>query len=116
MFRGEPNLTTPSDNYHTLNSYTHLSHPLKSEYEMISSSPDPSYRNKSKHTNTKFCDYKDACLLVNDPCFNSIDEMGDVFEVDMRKRTLQHDIPVSIGFSIYQVSNLSYKRLVITAF
>ena len=44
------------------------------------------FRNKEKHTDTKFCNFDDAKKLVNDPRFNSIDELGDVFEVNFKSR------------------------------
>ena len=66
------------------------------------------FRNKEKHTDTKFCNFDDAKKLVNDPRFNSIDELGDVFEVNFKNsRTLSSYVKVFLSWYMVSVKNLN---------
>ena len=61
---------------------------------------------RGKHRDVTFCVEDDAIDLVNNPRFESLQEYGDVFEVSSKRRSVKMDLPIQIGFWVYQLAKL----------
>ena len=63
--------------------------------------------NKDMHTNVKVCNDEEASKYVNEPLFRDMDEIGqNLYEVSMAKKTIKQDLPLQIGFFVYQYAKL----------
>ncbi len=63
--------------------------------------------NKSKHRNIKFCLDEQASMLVNEPWFRQLNVLQEnLYEVEMAKKVIQYDLPLHIGFFVYQYAKL----------
>ena len=63
--------------------------------------------NKALHTNIKSCNNTEASNYINEPLFRDLDEIGDdLYEVTMAKKTIKEDLPIQIGFFVYQYAKL----------
>ncbi|GFR89461.1 hypothetical protein ElyMa_000794400, partial [Elysia marginata] len=63
--------------------------------------------NIMKHRNIKYVRAEDVSKLVNDPRFNSMVELEDgMVEVNMNKQVAFWDLPLQIGFLVYQYTKL----------
>ena len=63
--------------------------------------------NKDRHRNIYFCTDDEAPKKVNEPTFrqlNILDE--DLYEVEMRKKKITYNLPLHIGFFVYQYAKL----------
>ncbi|XP_063692200.1 uncharacterized protein LOC134824307 isoform X1 [Bolinopsis microptera] len=66
-----------------------------------------SIMDKARFTNVTFCDQEKASKMVNDPFFHSLDEFSDeTFEVTRLKKSVKHDLPLQLGFFVYQQAKL----------
>ncbi|XP_070178816.1 uncharacterized protein, partial [Littorina saxatilis] len=63
--------------------------------------------NIAKHTDVSFTDKKRAQKLINDSLFRKLTPLTEkVFEVEMTKSTLNWNLPLQIGFFVYQYAKL----------
>ncbi|KAL5262388.1 hypothetical protein ACHWQZ_G007942 [Mnemiopsis leidyi] len=62
--------------------------------------------NKGKHQNVQFLNETDAIRVINNPRFVSLEEFEDSYEVTSKKRVIKYDLPVQIGFFVYQYAKL----------
>ena len=63
--------------------------------------------NQLKHLNVKICGGRDAPSLVNDKYFRVLHDIGDgVYEADMMKKSTSLNLPLQIGFFVYQYAKL----------
>ena len=63
--------------------------------------------NKERHRQVKFCDDDEVPSLINSPFFrelNAIDD--DTYEVESSKKKIKLDLPLQVGFFIYQYAKL----------
>ena len=63
--------------------------------------------NKERHRQVKFCDDDEVPELVNSPFFrqlNTLDE--DTYEVESSKKKIKIDLPLQVGFFVYQYAKL----------
>ena len=74
---------------------------------MGNSSYGKTITNKYRHTNCKITDFSKANKLVNDLLFRDLNPItDDCYEVEMAKSKIKHDLPVQIGFFVYQYAKL----------
>lgn len=63
--------------------------------------------NKDKHINLKVSNYEEASKYINDPLFRDLDEISEnLCEVELAKKTIREDLPIQIGFFVYQYAKL----------
>jgi hypothetical protein len=63
--------------------------------------------NKEKHKNTKFCNEAMASKFINNPFFRQLNPLGEgVYEVELSKKVIKLDLPLHIGFFVYQYAKL----------
>ena len=63
--------------------------------------------NIAKHTDVKYTDQEKAQKHVNDPLFRKLTPLTEsVFEVEMAKSKLNWNLPLQIGFFVYQYAKL----------
>ena len=63
--------------------------------------------NKSRHRDIKYCTDDDASDCVNDPHFRSLHQLDDnLYEVELSKKTIRLDLPLHIGYFVYQYAKL----------
>ena len=63
--------------------------------------------NKSTHRDIKYCDDDDAPRMVNDSHFRTLTPLGnDTYEVEPSKKTIKLDLPLHIGFFVYQYAKM----------
>ena len=63
--------------------------------------------NKDNHRNIYFCDDREAPKKVNEPQFRQLNPLQeDFYEVEMAKKVIKYDLPVQIGFFVYQYAKL----------
>ena len=59
--------------------------------------------NKERHRDVKYCDDKEASKLVNDSHFRVLTPLDEnTNEVEMSKKKIKLDLPLHIGFFVYQ--------------
>ncbi|XP_072048373.1 uncharacterized protein [Amphiura filiformis] len=74
---------------------------------MGNSSYGKTITNKSKHKNVKIANTPKANQLVNEILFRDLNPITDeCYEVEMAKAKIKHDLPVQIGFFVYQYAKL----------
>ena len=62
---------------------------------------------QEKHRQVKFCDDTKASQLINTPFFRKIDEIDkDTFEVQSCNKAIKLNLPLQIGFFVYQNAKL----------
>ena len=62
---------------------------------------------QEKHRQVKFCDDTKASQLINTPFFRKIDEIDkETFEVQSCKKAFKLNLPLQIGFFVYQNAKL----------
>ena len=63
--------------------------------------------NQERHRNVKICTDTDASRYVNDKHFRALHYIGDgTYEVDMTKKSIWMNLPIQIGFFVYQYAKL----------
>ena len=63
--------------------------------------------NKEKHLCVKYVDSEQAQELINDKRFKAVNEINEnLYEVEMMKQLIRMDLPLQIGFFVYQYAKL----------
>ena len=63
--------------------------------------------NKDTHRDLVFCDDDEAPKKVNEPQFRQLNILGDdLYELEMAKKKIKYDLPLHIGFFVYQYAKL----------
>ena len=63
--------------------------------------------NQERHINVTLCTDTDASRYVNDKHFRALHSIGDgTYEVDMTKKSISMNLPIQIGFFVYQYAKL----------
>ena len=63
--------------------------------------------NKDRHRDVQFCDDDEAPKKVNEPQFRQLNVLSeDLYEVEMAKKKITYDLPLHIGFFVYQYAKL----------
>lgn len=62
--------------------------------------------NRSKHREVEFLKESETKKAINNPRFIGLEEFEEFYEVTSKKKTLKHDLPVQIGFFVYQYAKL----------
>ena len=63
--------------------------------------------NKDTHRDLVFCNDDEAPKKVNEPQFCQLNILGnDLYEVEMAKKKIKYDLPLHIGFFVYQYAKL----------
>ena len=66
-----------------------------------------SLMDKEKHSHVIFTDLEGANKHVNSPFFNDLEEMDEeTFEVKMQKKKVKYDLPIQLGFFVYNYAKL----------
>ena len=79
---------------------------------MGNSSYGKTITNKYKHRNIKITDTAKASRLVNEPLFRDLNAITeDCYEIELAKSKIKHDLPVQIGFFVYQYAKLRMLQL-----
>ena len=69
--------------------------------------------NIEKHRDIKYVQKRKAAKLVNKPLFRSLNEITeDVYEVTLAKSKLNYNLPIHIGFFVYQYAKLRMLQFV----
>ncbi|KAL9973270.1 hypothetical protein ACROYT_G019700 [Oculina patagonica] len=62
---------------------------------------------QERHREVKFCEETKASRLINTPFFRGIDQIeGNTYEVQSCKKTIKLNLPMQIGFFVYQYAKL----------
>ena len=62
--------------------------------------------NKERHREVKYCD-DEVCELVNPPFFRELNPIEvDTYEVQSSKKMIKLDLPLQVGFFVYQYGKL----------
>ncbi|XP_072043754.1 uncharacterized protein [Amphiura filiformis] len=63
--------------------------------------------NKECHMNVKVCTDTEAAKYINEPLFRDLDDVNEnVYEVALAKKVIREDLPIQIGFFVYQYAKL----------
>lgn len=64
--------------------------------------------NKDKHRNVQYTNNdKTASDMVNNHLFRSLNQLSEnLYEIDMNKKTIKYDLPLHIGFFVYNYAKL----------
>ncbi len=63
--------------------------------------------NKDRHRQIYYCDDKDAPDKINELQFRQLNALDDdLYEIDMAKKKIKYDLPIHIGFFVYQYAKL----------
>ena len=63
--------------------------------------------NKDRHQDVQFCDDDEAPKKVNEPQFWQLNVLSeDLYEVELAKKKKKYDLPLHIGFFVYQYAKL----------
>ena len=63
--------------------------------------------NKDRHRQVYYCDDKEAPSKVNELQFRELNTLDDnLYEIDMAKKRIKYDLPIHIGFFVYQYAKL----------
>ena len=74
---------------------------------MGNSSYGKTITNKYKHRNVKVVDAVKASGLINEVLFRDLNPISEnCYEVDLAKSKINHDLPIQIGFFVYQHAKL----------
>ncbi len=71
--------------------------------------------NKERHREVKYCD-DEVSELVNPPFFRELNPIEvDTYEVQSSKKMIKLDLPLQVGFFVYQYGNyVCYNSITIT--
>ena len=65
------------------------------------------HHHKDNHRSIYYCDDHEAPKKVNEPQFRQLNPLQeDFYEVEMAKKVIKYDLPVQIGFFVYQYAKL----------
>ena len=63
--------------------------------------------NKERHRQVKFCDDDEVPNLINSPFFRELNPIdGNTYEVQSSKKKIKLDLPLQVGFFVYQYAKL----------
>ena len=63
--------------------------------------------NKERHRQVKFCDDDEVPNLINSPFFRELNPIDDdTYEVESSKKKIELDLPLQVGFFVYQYAKL----------
>ena len=63
--------------------------------------------NKDTHHNVYYCDDQEALMKVNEPQFQQLNPLSDdLYEVELAKKIIKYDLPLHIGYFVYQYAKL----------
>lgn len=62
--------------------------------------------NPNKQTITKYATRDEASKLVNNEFFKNLNEVGDYYEVFLGKKVIDCNLPLTVGFLVYQYAKL----------
>ena len=63
--------------------------------------------NKTRFNQVSFCDTEEALTKINGSCFKMLDELSEnLYEVEEFKKKVVQDLPLQIGFFVYQEAKL----------
>ena len=63
--------------------------------------------NKEKHTKVQYATGRKTARFTNDPLFQHMSQINDdIYEVQLRKATIKHDMPMQIGFWVYSLAKM----------
>jgi hypothetical protein len=63
--------------------------------------------NKARHTDIAYCSDRDVGRCINNPRFKKMTQLSDgVYEIEMLKKKIDWDLPLQIGFFVYQYAKL----------
>ena len=63
--------------------------------------------NKERHRQVKFCTDDEVSQLINSPFFRQLDAIDeDTYEVQSSKKNIKLDLPLQVGFFVYQYAKL----------
>ena len=63
--------------------------------------------NKERHRQVKFCDDDEVPNLINSPFFRELNPINDdTYEVESSKKKIKLDLPLQVGFFVYQYAKL----------
>jgi hypothetical protein len=63
--------------------------------------------NKEKYTKVQYVARKDTSDFINNPLFQHLAPINDeLYEVQTRKATINHDLPIQIGFWVYSLAKM----------
>ena len=63
--------------------------------------------NKERHRQVKFCDDDEVPNLINSPFFRELNPIDDdTYEVQSSKKKIKLDLPLQVGFFVYQYAKL----------
>ena len=63
--------------------------------------------NKDRHRDVLYCDDKSTPAKVNEPLFRQLNPLSDdLYEIQMAKKMIKYDLPLQIGFFVYQYAKL----------
>ena len=63
--------------------------------------------NKDTHRDLVFCSEEEVAKKVNEPQFRQLNVLSeDLYEVELAKKKIKYDLPIQIGFFVYQYAKL----------
>ena len=63
--------------------------------------------NKDTHRDLVFCNDDEAPKKVTEPQFHQLNILGsDLYEVELAKKKIKYDLPLHIGFFVYQYAKV----------
>ena len=63
--------------------------------------------NKEQYTKIEYVAHKDTSDFINNPLFQHLTAINDdLYEVQTRKPTVNHDLPIQIGFWVYSLAKM----------
>ena len=63
--------------------------------------------NKEKYTKVQYVPHKNTSSFINNPLFQHMTPLNDeIYEVQTRKATINHDLPMQIGFWVYSLAKM----------
>ena len=76
-------------------------------FKVGNSSYGKTITDQERHREVKFCEETKASRLINTPFFREIDQIeGNTYEVQSCKKTIKLNLPMQIGFFVYQYAKL----------
>ena len=68
---------------------------------------DKAITNQLKHRNVEYCSYAEASRKVNTHLFRKLENITeDTYEVESCKKTIKLNLPIQVGFFVYQYAKL----------
>ena len=72
-------------------------------------------RNKQRHRQVKFCDDEEVPDLINSRFLRELDPIDDdMYELESSKKKIKLDLPLQVGFFVYQYAKLRLLQFIMT--